>query len=519
MTTFRYQEKVALIPPKLRPDLISSMTKHARITLSPSTLVPGQPFDYSWDFVWYSAQQPTPPSIHLKVSWNQHILWDTQNLPLSFQGNPPRYVASKNNLPAIGKVALHTIGIAKEFYKSGEKQIDLEIVWIGQDWDGTTSGKITTFDKLAVILDDPVDSWWDWTSPTRTIEVDKNKPYSVAGKVTNRHKFADAQSVTVNLWKWEQGHEDKKWKAPSKAPFSLAVGASMKINLGSFQDDWEWMDDCLWWTAVFSKEFNYQVDLEVLDEFENRYSDTVSQTRKIFVSVPAWKIDLQGFSCGTGIGGFITKVIGGLFSPASGALFGGFYYLKDWLTRAALNPAQPDPDFKSEVIRPEIPFDPEDAAFGEGLPAARRFLKVALELSVLGTVRRSIAGKILGARLAGQQGDERMQRESYSKVLGELKEKAQTLQKLGDVADVELFELLRRGDVQLPDEIRLEELKGIEKLPPEALDQFMDWLASPDLEERVRQSQSLRYTAEALSQGMDAIEEEDAKTLAGGSPG
>jgi hypothetical protein len=185
------------------------------------------------------------------------------------------------------------------------------------------------------------------------------------------------------------------------------------------------------------------------------------------------------------------------------------------MTKAELNPAQPDPDFKSKVTRSEIPFDPEDTAFGKGLPATRKFLKVGLEISVLENMRSSIVGKILGARRAGQPKDERNQRDAYSKILKELKAKVQILQKLSNDADAELVRLLLRVDIKLPDEIRLERLKGIGKLPPELLDRFMEFLALPDLEERVRNSQSLGYTAEALSRAVSAIEKENTKRLSG----
>jgi hypothetical protein len=102
--------------------------------------------------------------------------------------------------------------------------------------------------------------------------------------------------------------------------------------------------------------------------------------------------------------------------------------------------------------------------------------------------------------------------------LNELKEKIDSLQRFGDDTDAELIQLLLRGDVKLRDEIRLEELKGTEKVPPHVLDQFMDFLAIPDLKERIRCRRSFKHIAETLSKAMSATEEEDAAMLADRTP-
>jgi hypothetical protein len=522
MVTVSYREKVALIRPELRRLLI--VTKFASIKVSPFILVPGQSFSVSWSFSWVSSKSFTEaPSIDVKVLWRSYVLYE----PTGFLMVPfgTRYGAGESPHPiSIEDLEGKYPGISEAFYKTGNREIVLEITWKGQDWDGATSGNVSASDWLTVNLADPVDDWWAWRwTSNYSNHVYMDQSYSMAGTVTNKHKFADAKTVTASLWKWEAGHEDEKSVIPSNPPghFPLAAGDSKIVDFGQFKNNWDWFDcdrvlqgkDPI---IDISKSFGYQVELAVEDQFGNHYPAGLSEIRWVHVSVRDWERFEKGFLCGVSLGGLVNKVIG-LFSPASAGVLGGFYYLEDWLTKGLLKVPEPDPDFKSKVIRPEIPFDPEDAAFGEGLPATRKFLKSGLEISVLDNMRSSIVSKILGARRARQPNDERSQRDSYSKVLGELKQKIQTLQKLGDDADAELVELLRQGDVKLPDEIRLEELKGIEKLPPELLDRFMDFLALPELEERIRYGKSLKHFAEAVAQAIETTEQEYSKILEVGS--
>jgi hypothetical protein len=523
MTTISYKEKIVPDISGLLPNIISITTKRASIRVSPFSLVPGQSFSVSWGFTWVSPKSFTkPPSIDVNIKWQHYVLYHPTGFLMIPFGGTYRAGESPHSI-RIEDLEGNYSDLSDEFYHApDDKEIVLEITWTGQDWDGNLSGTVNASDWLTVNCDDPVANWWDWTTPTWRPGVNLDKSYALRGKVTNRHKFAAAQKVTANLFKWEEGHEKPQTPVKSKTPHSLPLlpGASAPIDFGDFSDDWDWMPDCWPPDWILSKQFTYQVILAVEDEFGNSYNDTVPQTSGVIVGVPSeLQTDAKAFYCGFKVGSALADLIGSIFSLVGGALLGGSYYLEAWLSKGSLKAPEADADFKSKVTRPEIPFDPEDAAFGEGLPATRKFLKAGLEISVLDSMRRSIVRKMLGARRAGQPKDEKSQRDSYSKVLGEIKQKFQTLQKLGDEADAELAELLSQGDVQLPDEIRLEELKGIEKLPPEALDQFMDVLASPDLEEQVRQSQSFRSTAEALLPVIAAIEEEDAKTLAGGSPG
>jgi hypothetical protein len=515
MPTISYKGKLMQIPPELFGLFISASTKDAHIILSKSSLVPGEPFTFDWVFEWSPTQQPSHPSlISAKVLWGDHLIWEldpSKGLWVKYGG---KWIASSSKVGIIDDSV-----VPDEFYQPGVKQIDLEVLWKGQDWDGTTSGTVKTSDWLVVTLDDPVGNWWEWTSEIERPNLELDQKYHLTGNITNRHKFADAQTVIASLWRWEEPDEheadakEMKDRTPDNLP--LAPNALAPIEFGSFKIQWVWMDDCDPWTFKPSKRLRYQVRLDVIDQFGNSYKDIAPQTSGVVGHVPKSTRLERALSCGISIGGTLSKLIGGLFSPVGVALLGGSYYLEDGLIKAELNPVQPDPDFKSKVIRPEIPFDPEDAAFGKGLPATRKFLRVGIEISLLDNMRRSVLGKILGARRARQPQDERNQRAACSKVSKELKAKVQTLQKLSNDADAELVKLLLRVDTNLPDEIRLERLNGVEKLPPELLDRFMDLLALPDLEERVRNSQSFRYTAEALSRAVSVIEKENTKRLSG----
>ncbi len=511
MTEFRYKGKMASISQELLALFISASTKRAKITLSKSSLMPGETFNISWSFEWRSTQPLSYPAITTRILWKDHnyLIWEGPQPGLI-------WIPFNGKVVIAGMVAVNDSKVPDDFYKPGVRQIDLEVQWKGQDWNGPGSGTVTSSDWLTVTLDDPVGNWWEWTSDTWRPDIELDESYSLTGKITNRHRFAEAQAVTASLWKWEEGHEDDKKVVRSKMPdnLPLAPKESTPIDFGDFSDHWEWMDDCLVWTFEPSKRVRYQVELAVVDEFGNPYDDFAPLTSGVVAHVPTWTKEKKVASCAISIGGLVSKVIG-LFSPAGVALLGGSYYLEDWLTKAAMNPVQPDADFKSKVTHPEIPFDPEDAAFGRGLEATRKFLKVALEIAVLDNMRSRIVGKIRGARGAGQSKDERSQRDAYSNILSELKAKVRTLQTLSDDADAELLKQLVGADIKIPDEIRLDRLHGIEKLPPGLADQLMDFLALPDLKGRVSDAQSFGNTAEVLSHAMSAIEEEDTKSLSG----
>ena len=514
MPTISYKEKAAAISPSLLSVFLSAATKHASISVSPPTLLPGQGFEVTWKFQWLTAKQEFPqyPSIHVEISWENHVI---------ATGPAPggHWLNLVQNLQTSGEtINIPPEDVPDDFYRPGAKQIDLAIEWNGKDWDGATSGKVTSSDWLAVTLDAPVANWWDWTSPTWRPGLDIHESYHLTGTITNRHKYADAAAVTAILSKWEEGDEGDKHEVSTKTadPLPLAPGAEAAINFGKFSESWDWMDDCKPWTIVPSKTYFYQVSLDVLDKFGNHYQDTVPETSGVTASVPASTRAEAAFACGVSVGGWVSKVIGWL-APAGAALIGGSYYLEDWLAKAPLIAPQPDRDFQSKVTRPEIPFDPEGAAFGEGLPATRRFLRTGLEIRALDGMRSAILGKILGARAAGQRADERNQRKTYSDTLADLKRQVKGLEKLGDYADAELFQLVPQGQARLPGDVRLEGLKGSETLAPEVLDGFMDFLALPDLEQCARNSQSFRAVAEAVAQVMNGIEEEDTKMLTGGS--
>jgi hypothetical protein len=517
MTDVTYKAKMVPNVSDLLLVMISASTKRATISLPKPDLVPGEPFQIKWRFDWQPTKQTNHPTIVANIFWkddqgNSHVIWQgpeaQKNLWLPFA-----YMQSIG-----GTVDVSSSMVPDEFYQPGVKEIHLEVQWKGTAWDGKTSGTATSSDSLEVALDAPIASWWEWTTDTWRPNLDIDEPYSLAGKVTNMHKFADAEALTASLRKWEDGDEgnqhDMKSLMPDNLP--LAPKGTANIDFGKFKDHWEWMEDCLVWTFVPSKSYWYQVTLDVIDEFGNHYND-VTSTSGVTSSVPAWTKEKKVASCALSIGGIVTKVIG-LFSPVGAALIGGSYYLEDLVTKATLDRAQPDSDFERRVTRPDIPFDPEDAVFGKGLPATRKFLKVGLEIAILDGMRRSIAGKILGARHADQPKSERRQREAYAKISNELNAKVQTLQKLSRDSDAELVQELLRVDMNGLHEIRLERLNGVDKLPPGVLDRFMDFLASPDLAQRIRNSQSLGYAAEALSKAMSVTDDSDAKTLADGVP-
>src|SRR5215831_6592284 len=60
MPTISYKEKAAAISPSLLSVFLSAATKHASISVSPPTLLPGQGFEVTWKFQWLTAKQEFP---------------------------------------------------------------------------------------------------------------------------------------------------------------------------------------------------------------------------------------------------------------------------------------------------------------------------------------------------------------------------------------------------------------------------------------------------------------------------
>jgi hypothetical protein len=373
-----------------------------------SPILPGQPISASWEIWTFNTGldiTTVSASIYLLEGPQKLKLIDDDSAPFVVDGS--HHSGSSGPQTAIINSADPLLAANKDLlnkvYKIGSKTLLLEIVTNGHD-----KALYTAPDDLVVVPESVDQSWWEWTSPETggTFNTGWKKPYSVAGRFTNRSAFAGMQGSAL-LWELD-AIENTQHSVGNAQPIVAGQGlvppnGPLPIGFSEITQQWKWLIPAVWAEAnpIFRdfnlfddikgtiKGFYYTARFSLVDEFENHYSEVSSGIMAVIVEVSQAKRVLAAAAIGNVALGlafiYIWPFASGAFSAATA--FGA----------GALDP--PEPNYRYREIVNVSPASVQDLG-EESLVAAtfREFLALQSEMVALHDALTETQSRLLGAQ-------------------------------------------------------------------------------------------------------------------------
>ena len=428
-------------------------------------VVPGQPVTFTWEL---SARNLSPGSLTAQILINGNQVWaDPAPVPftqakvliggLVIDGQyRPIYI------PVLGLFAggeTQTIqpqsgAGANALYTIGTKTLTLVVTGSGPD-----RGPWTTTATLRVVGEAIQGNWWTWTQipsagtgPSTALwggGGNKNA-YIVGGIFHNHSQFSD---LTFNWRIVETEQDNGNLQTQGTGTVLIGPGSTALQQSSSISQGWEFVMLGTWITdGPMKKNFQYNMEFNVQDPFGNEYPVAggspafISGNLVVDVQVPEWKVlaaatadGSQAAAVGTAAAtvaaflGVVTTAAAPILATAAGAVEAA----AATAGLVARDPPFPDPKFNEGVpvvyhsISKNLAESTEFSAMAEFLSG---ILRMTDQLSVLD----AIEGKILGAKVAGDEAALLTQTTAYLGFVGEIGAQYATISRSVALAQQEL---------------------------------------------------------------------------------
>lgn len=231
--------------------------------------------------------------------------------------------------------------------------------------------------------------WWIWEGANARNEV-WDEDYVLGGRFRNRGGTAIAD-LEVKITEELRGPGTTLPPSPAGdggAPV-VAPGAEVVVRSEVQHKDWVWFTEVIWYVkGPTHREYWYRAELVGVDGAGDPYPTVTSVPLRVFVNVPKWKRAAAAAAMGAAasaaaMAASIVLIVAAGAAYAAAAISGA----------VALDPPEPDPDFRRSVTLPGlVPVPP--GIPGETLAGVFRLIEqvMAIELT-----KSLIEGKRLGA--------------------------------------------------------------------------------------------------------------------------
>jgi hypothetical protein len=440
-------------------------------TMSQNQILPGQEFEVSW--VLPSADRRA--GLRVEVWLEDHYLGGTGEIPGTIRLTRPEQP-----------------GVAARLYGLGYHDLEVRLT------DSLTGGSVGVRVLQLVVEPPDLAAAWSWVRPT--YEPAWKQDYTVGGELINPGlatlRVVETSMREIDLGKSREVIGERLLAAPP--PMAPApAGSKLRVEAQPKPKDWRYYGPTAGPFGRLSKQYGYRLDLEIDDEFGNRYT-VENLVRTVTVTVSREKrrwARVANALDAAGAGLMAAAAVAGAHIVQLGAAAIGLTKGKtlDKVTgasgarREADDPLTPDFDYAETVIltAPPVLQGFDDPGLDQLAAALRNIDYAILALSALHTAE----SRWLGARMRDDSPAAARQRDSYFSLLEELRRLEELLR--SDQEDLSDSQILTRA--QLDDTLRTWQREGI---PADAVEAWRDDL-EPDEIVRVA-SAILGYGSELI---------------------
>jgi len=285
------------------------------------------------------------------------------------------------------------------FYKTGTKQVTLEVTGTGND-----PGPYTTAAAVTVVPE-PVSGTWTFTLPAPATVVDWKAAYTVAGRFTNpTHATVTPTSIALD--------ETSIAVQPTQRNASPLLGALAPGAVGteawSLVQTWSWLIPGVWIpSGPQGAVFTYTVTFAAQDEYGNAYPAATSPALAVTVRVSTKKLALAASALAAteiavtllalaflALAGYYTAIAAPALFAAAGAAYGA----ASGAGAGALDPPVPDFDYH-RVVPTRPPAMPDELVGDPALDPLAAVFALLSRTAELDARMSATEARLIGARI------------------------------------------------------------------------------------------------------------------------
>jgi hypothetical protein len=331
--------------------------------------------------------------------------------------------ADIGSLDAVIQPPAPSSGPGIRLYKIGLHNLEVEVTT-----NGTDSGPYTDSFPLYIFPELVDSSWWSWNSPISSF-ADWKQDYVLSGTCTNRSLWSGMQFILELQEQQDSGAFDTN--SVISSPHLEIQESSPVLQFPSISQQWEWLEPGVWvQKGVLSHDFNYTVDMYLLDDYGNQYLPVESSEAEVGVNVSSKKLGLATGALAAFLAATVLTIVAGFF-PWVGIAAAAAGIAASVLGAQALDPRPPSPRFL-EVVEPASYVLPKHIRSSKDRPEAAEFFLILFDMLACLEALVEVEARFRGAQESKSATGIKLQRTTYRRIVQKLMSQ---LRSLIDAAD------------------------------------------------------------------------------------
>jgi hypothetical protein len=378
-----------------------------------SPIVPGQPLVFSWKASTIALRPLNLGQVTFALFLVDEFGNTDPNGQLYSKTLPASEVITPNDYQSL-QYSTQLVGdLANRVYKTGQHPLRLVLTGTGPD------GPFESSDVPLVVQRESINfMWWAWTVPAVRNAAWKNDNPPVHGTVINKSKYTSlvfkATLFEDNLTDGDGVPKEIGSDQPGEGPVPSGQSAPITFGAIDFSKSWSWFIKGIWVPngTTIDRQYAYIIRLDVADSFQNGYDPVWTDSITIEYRVSDLKISTLAIATGLMAGALICFVTGAAticFGGATLIAIGGGMVTAAGISGAiASDPPTPDVRYRQRVKLAPLGIPRRAYQLRNFRPVAETLALTYTALSIV-EAQSTVAGRILGARIAGDRTAEKKQ--------------------------------------------------------------------------------------------------------------